>query len=194
MDMININFSKKLRWILLAVMILVLGIVLSIFLNSRNKVQNSVEKSGLTPEKSGLTIGKVHHTATRNGVTEWSLEADSAEYINENKQAVLHGLMVTFFLKNNETAILKAEKGVLLTDKFDIMVSGDVVMKNESYRIETRELSYFHDKKVIYSEGPIKIAGNSFSFTADKLNLDLNDYRTTLTGHVKGIFDENFTL
>lgn len=194
MGMVNKNFPKKLRWILLVVMILVLGIVLSIFFNSRNTIQNTLEKSVSTPEKSELSIGKVQHTATRNGVTEWSLEADSAEYVNENKQAILHGLLVTFFLKNNETAILSADKGVLGTDTFDIKVSGNVLMKNEGYLIETQELSYSHDKKTIYSESPIKIAGNSFSLTADKLNLDLNENRTTLKGHVKGTFDENFKL
>ena len=193
-DMIGSNFSKKLRWVLLAIMIMALVIVLWVFWDSRNMHQNSVDNSVSAPEKSGLTIGKVQHTATRNGVTEWSLEADSAEYVNENRQAILHGLLVTFFLKNNEKALLSADKGVLETDTFDIKVSGNVVMKNEGYRIETQELSYFHGKKTIYSNSPIKIAGNSFSLTADKLNLDLNTNKTTLKGHVRGNFDENFQL
>ena len=145
-------------------------------------------------EKPGLSIGKIQHTATRNGITEWSLEAGSADYNNENHTAILRDLSVTFYLKNNETAILTAEKGILMTNTFDIEVSGNVVMKNKGYSIKAQKLSYRHDKKIIYSDTPIKIAGTDFSLSADNLSLDLLNNITILKGHVKGIFNETYAL
>ena len=188
------DFSKKLRWALLVIMVMACGIILSVFLGSRNNTPQVTEPDNAISEKSALTIGKIQHTATRNGVTEWSLEAGSAEYQNENHTAILHDLSVTFFLEDNETAKLFADKGVLTTDTFDIEVSGNVMMKNKGYRIEAQKLSYRHDNKAITSDTPIHITGPDFSLSADHLSLDLYNNLTVLRGHVKGIFNETYAL
>ena len=86
--------------------------------------------------------------------------------------------------------MLSAQKGTLKTDTFDLEFSGNVVLKYQGYSIDTRQLSYRHDKKTIYTETPIKIEGETFSLYADRLSLDLNTNVTVLNGHVKGIFNE----
>lgn len=168
------------------------GVVIFIFLGSRNPGNGETRKENPVLAKPGLNIGRIQHTATRNGKTEWQLEADSAEYVTDDNQAVLNNLAVTFYLKNNGKAFLKAEKGVLNTDTFDFDVSGNVKIKHDGYQLETERLSYRHNQRVVYSKTPVNLRGNGFYISSDTIKIDLDTNQTLLEGHVEGTFDENY--
>jgi LPS export ABC transporter protein LptC len=185
------HFFGRLRWGILLTIVAVLSFVFWKFYSSRPGLDYGAENSVAVPRKPGLSIGKVQHTATRNGVTEWALEAGSAEYINEDKKAILRDISVTFFLKNNETAILKADRAILATDLYDIEISGHVIMNNQGYNLKTQALNYKHENRTIFSNTPVTLSGKSFLLTADRLKLDLAKNQTILEGHVKGILNEN---
>ncbi len=194
MNIFKKTTSTRLRLMLLSVIVVTLGVIVSIFFSSRDSLNEQEKKAARISQKSNISIGKIYHTAIRNGNTEWTMEASTAEYTNSNQEAILKDLSVTFFLKNNEKAYLTAKEGVLITDAFDIQVTGNVVMKSQGYSIKTDQLNYKHDERLIFSQTPVKIEGESFWITADTLKLDLNTNKTFLAGHVKGIFDENFKL
>jgi LPS export ABC transporter protein LptC len=184
---------KKLKIFLLATIFITLTAVIWIYIGFQqdSTVSESMPES-VEPDTT-LSIGKIHHTATRKGKREWSLEAASANYIGETSQMVLKDLTVTFFLDDASEMTLTADKGNLNTDSNDIEVSGNVVVINREYKLRTEELNYAHDKRVLYSTAPVTISGPETTLAADKISLDLNTNIVTLEGSVETTIADNFT-
>jgi LPS export ABC transporter protein LptC len=185
---------KKLKIFLLATIFITLGGVIWIYIGFQQGSTVSEPMAESVEPDTTLSIGKIHHTATRKGKKEWSLEAASANYIGETSQMVLKDLMVTFFLDDASEVTLTADKGNLNTDSNDIEVSGNVVVINREYTLRTQGLNYDHDKRVLYSTAPVAISGPEGHVTADKISFDLNTKKVTLEGSVKTTLENNFML
>ena len=145
-------------------------------------------------EGANLSIGKIRQTATRDGRKEWSLEANSAHYIETEKKAVLKDLTVTFFLENQGEVYLNAEQGTLKTDTNDIEFSGNVVIKNADYKMTANRLNYLHSQRLIFSNDPVHISGESAELQAESISYDLNSNKIELTGEVEATISEEFAL
>ncbi|MEJ2727437.1 MAG: LPS export ABC transporter periplasmic protein LptC [Deltaproteobacteria bacterium] len=185
---------KKLKILLLATIFTILGGVIWIYLGfQRGSTVSEPMTESVEPDTT-LSIGKIHHTATRKGKKEWSLEAASANYIGETSQMALKDLTVTFFLDDASEVTITADKGNLNTDSNDIEVSGNVVVINREYKLRTEGLNYVHDKRVLYSTAPAVISGPEGHVTADKISFDLNTKKVTLEGRVETTLENNFTL
>ena len=184
----------KIKVFLLAMIFVTLGGVIGIYIGFKpeTNVAESVPQS-VEPD-STLSIGKIHQTATRNGKKEWSLEADSANYIEKNNQMILKDLKVVFFLKDNSEIHLKADQGILEVDSNDIEVSGHVVLKNKEYNLVTEKLAYAHDRRLLYSRAPATISGSSVQVQADSMTFDLDSKELTMEGSVETTIDKDFAL
>lgn len=178
--------SKKIKLILILVIVVSLGVLLSVFIGFRiiSKQPEMVMKA--IKDHATLSINNLHQTASRNGVREWTLDARSAHLIQSENRSILEDLSVVFFLENQEKVTLTAQQGVLQTDTNDFQVNGQVVVKGSEYKMETSELRYRHDSRVIFTSVPADITGKSLKFTADKISFDLNSYKARLEGNVKG--------
>ncbi len=194
MPLIKNNNPKKLKLFLLSVILITLGVILSIFVGQRRAYDKETHIVSEVQSKANISIGKVHQTATRNGITEWNLDAASVEYIDKSNQAIFQDLSVTFYLKDKTKVYLTANQGILETDSNDIEVLGNVVVKNEYYRLKTENLHYKHNSRIIFSKVPVKITGNSLDFVADSMSLNLITNKTLLQGRVKGTLNEKITL
>jgi LPS export ABC transporter protein LptC len=185
---------KKIKIFLLAIIFIALGSVIWIYIvfQKDSTVTESVPES-VEPDAT-LSIGKIHHTATRKGKKEWSLEAGSGSYIGKTSQMVLKDLMVRFFIDDTSQITLAADNGILNTDSNDIEVSGNVVVINKEYKLLTERLNYANDKRVLYSTAPVAISGPALHLTADTISFDLNTQKVTLEGSVETKLDNNFTL
>ena len=189
-----LNRAKKLKLLLVSVILIAISTTGVVFINYRRAMKPHAVDISSPPDDASISIGKVHQTATRNGITEWRLDARSAHYVEEQQQAVFDDLSVLFFLKDNKQVTLKADRGTLKTDSNDIEVTGNVEMKSDMYRLSAERLNYAHDRRIIFSKVPVKIVGNSFDLAADKMSLNLSTNRTLLEGNVEGIFSENIRL
>jgi LPS export ABC transporter protein LptC len=191
--------TNRRKMVVLMGLSLALAIFLIILAGSigyRHKLPKNTDQGVVSniAEKASVAIGKVHQTSTRNGVTEWRLDAASMNYFAENKQSLLKDLAVTFYLKDNSEVYLTADKGILKTASKDMQVSGNVVVQHGIYRLETKKLYYNHSKRVITARLPVKITGGSIDVSADSMSLDLNTKLTVLQGNVKGILREKIML
>jgi LPS export ABC transporter protein LptC len=184
---------KKLKIFLLATIFITLAGVIWIYIGFQQDSTVSEPMPVSVEPDTTLSIGKIHHTATRKGKKEWRLEAASANYAGETSQMVLKNLTVTFFLDDASEMTLTAAKGNLHTDSNDIEVSGNVVVINREYKLLTEELNYAHDKRVLYSTAPVTISGPEADLAADKISLDLNTKIVTLEGSVETTIADNFT-
>ena len=194
MPLIKNNNPKKLKLFLLSVILITLGVILSIFLGHRRSYDKENQIVSDVQSKANISIGKVHQTATRNGIKEWNLDAASVEYIDKSNQAIFQDLSVTFYLKDKTKVYLTANQGILETESNDIEVLGNVVVKNEYYSLKTENLHYKHNSRIIFSKVPVKISGNSLDFVADSMSLNLITNKTLLQGRVKGTLNEKITL
>ena len=182
-------FSRNIKKMLLVLMAIGLGATIWSFIDYRNRSEHKKMTGDLLP-KANIRVDKIRHSATKDGKTEWSLEAESAEYTNENQKAVLKDLIITFFMEDHSTVRLSAEEGILTTNDNNIQIRGNVILKNQDYRLKTSALNYNHEKRIIFSDATVEIDGETFNLSADKLTFNLNTNQTTLTGNVKGSFNE----
>ncbi len=183
---------KKLRTFFLIVILLAIGTVVAVFIGYR-KVSNAPEMLlSSIKEGANLSLGKIRQTATRDGRKEWSLEAGSADYMENDKKAVLKDLAITYFLEDNREVYLDADQGILNTETNDIEFSGHVVIRNENYRLTTEKLSYEHKRRFIFTHDPVNISGDAVEVSADSATFDLEANKIVLTGTVKAAISRNF--
>lgn len=182
----GLSKRKRLKLFLFFAIIAIIGVVISTFVLYRKGADLDDAEAPLQMGAPGMTLGKVHQTATRDGVTEWSLEAASAQYLEDQKRALLKDVSITFFFKDGKQVHLTAKEGILAIDSKDIEVSGDVVVKHQDYRLKTEKLSYRHEKRLLSCEVPVKISGEHFELEADGMSVDLNGKTACFEGHVNG--------
>jgi LPS export ABC transporter protein LptC len=185
---------KKIKIFLVATILITLGGIIGIYIGFRQdpSISESIPESA-EPDAT-LSVGKIEQTATREGKKEWKLEANSAHYIQDINQMVLKDLTVTFFLEDKSEVTLVADQGILKTDTNDIEVSGNVMADNTEYRLLTEKLSYAHKRRVLYSNVPVTISGDSTQIVADSISFDLNSKKLTLEGSVEATITKNFKL
>ncbi len=183
---------KKLSIILLILILLSCGTVIAVFMGYR-QVSEAPEKL-LSSIKDGanLSLGKIRQTATRDGKKEWSLEANSAHYIENENKAVLKELSITYFLNDERRIYLNADDGILDTNTNDIEFSGNVVVKNEDYQLRTERLNYRHEQRLIFTDDPVQISGEAANLKGDTLRYDLNAGKVVLTGNVAAALNPGF--
>ena len=177
--------NKKLSIALILVILVTVGTVAAVFIGYRRVVTAPEQLLSSIKEGANLSLGKIRQTATRDGKKEWSLEAGSAHYVENEKKAVLKDLFITYFLKDNREIYLEAEEGILKTDTNDIEFSGNVVIRNEGYRLKTRRLSYEHERRLIFSNDPVKVSGEAVNLSARSLEYNLNLNTILLSGNVE---------
>jgi LPS export ABC transporter protein LptC len=178
--------SKKIKTILLIIIFLTLGTVLSIFIGFRILSQKPELLIDTIKKHVTLSIDNLHQTATRDGKPEWTLDAKSARLIQAENRSILEDLSVVFFMKNQKKAHLTANHGVLENNTNNFTVTGNVVLENAEYNLQTEELRYNHKDRIIYTITPADISGKSLHFSAEKIIFNLNSHQVQLEGKVNG--------
>ena len=184
---------KKLSIILLVVILLVIGTIVAVFIGYHRVAGAPEMLLSSIQDGADLSLGKIRQTSTRDGRKEWSLEAGSADYVENEEKAVFKKIFITYFLKDNRQVYLEADQGILHTDTNDIEFSGNVVIKNENYRLETESLNYDHTRRLIFNNDPVHISGADAEISANSLKYDLNSNRIVLNGNVVTAISKNFT-
>jgi LPS export ABC transporter protein LptC len=182
--------QRKLKLFLLFAIVVSFGIIFAVFLNYRHQTEIDDSFASPIPEDANIAIGKVHQTATRDGATEWSMDAGSVTYFDADKKALFEDISVTFYLKDGSHIDMTADKGVLHTESQDIEVTGNIVVKNMEYRLQTEILDYNHKQRMIYSKTPVRISGESFKMVADSMSIDLKRNQAGFKGNIKGSINE----
>ena len=192
---LNHSKQRNIKLLLLITTFLVFGVVLSVFFGYRT-VSNPQEMflSSLVQDDATISIDRVHQTSTKNGIKEWSLDATSAQFIEKDRQAVFTHLSVTFFMENDTSVALSADKGYLNTDTRNIHIDGDVIADDGEFKIQTDTLDYEHERRVLVATKPVRIFGNSFRLNADSASYDLTSQRSIFEGNVEGTIFDNIKL
>ena len=185
--------TKKLSIFLLIIILSAVGVIVSVFIGYR-QISTAPELL-LTSIKEGanLSLGKIRQTATRDGIKEWSLEADSANYMEAENKVDLKKLAVIYFLEDNREVYLEADQGILQTDTNDIEVSGNVVIRHDEYQMKTEHLNYDHGQRIIICDQSIRIWGQDGEIKAESAEYDLNADKIVLKGNVVATVPPDFS-
>ena len=147
----------------------------------------------ILPENKDVCLSRIHHVATRDGVKEWTLDAESAEYDKGEKKTVFKDILATFFLEDGKTVSLNSQEGILLTDTQDMEIWGNVVAQSGSYHLSTEKLLYEHKTKTISTETPVAIKGNGMKISGNSMTFNLQTEQVVVSGSVKAVL-ESLTL
>jgi LPS export ABC transporter protein LptC len=189
------KFSNwKIKIILISVIAVTISVTVAVFIGYRYISKKPEKVIPLVLDGSSISIEKIQQTSTKNGVVEWSLEASSARYSEDKKEAFFEDLSVTFFTKENLKIHLTADKGILKTESSDIEVQGNITVKNEDYVLKTGKINYDNKKRIIFSKVPVEITGKSLNLVADSMIIDLNTNKAELSGKVEGIIGDDISL
>jgi LPS export ABC transporter protein LptC len=144
-------------------------------------------------EGADVSLNRIHHVATRDGVTQWTLDAESALYEKADNKTVFKDILATFFLEDGNNIQLSSRGGALLTDTKDMEVWGDVVARSGQYELSTDKLCYEHKTHTMFTKTPVVIKGNGMEVTGDSMTFDLQTEQVVVLGGVKAVF-ESLTL
>ena len=185
--------TKKLSIFLLIIILSAVGMIVSVFIGYR-QISTAPELL-LTSIKEGanLSLGKIRQTATRDGIKEWSLEADSANYMEAENKVDLKKLAVIYFLEDNREVYLEADQGILQTDTNDIEFSGNVVIRHDEYQMKTEHLNYDHGQRIIICDQSIRIWGQDGEIKAESAEYDLSADKIVLKGNVVATVSPEFS-
>ena len=181
------NNPEKIKFFLYSVIAMIFIIVAAVFINYRyfSDPAGFMESSDGKPT---LSLDTVHHVATKDGVKQWSLNASVVNYYQNKNQAVFKDLTVFLFSAKNDETKLTALTGRLDTETNDIVVSGNVIAVNGDYTLNSEELHFNNEKRIVNSFVPVKIIDGNSQITADTMEANLDTSITILEGNVKGIF------
>jgi len=184
---------RKINLFLYAAIIFLISLILAVFIRHKILLKNT--KAPLPPDTTDatLSINKFNHIATKNGEKQWFLEADSASFFAEKNMARLSDISVTFYFKDDENILLRADEGVLNTKTNDMTISGNIVATMPEYTLKTENLNYHHHSHIIYINSPVEISGSSVTLKGDTMSYEMQTGILICNGNVKGIFLENFT-
>lgn len=186
--------NRKIKIILISAISVTIFATVAVFIGFRYISKNPEKAIPLVLDGSSISIEKIHQTSTKNGVVEWSLDASSASYNEEKKEAVFEDLSVVFFTKENLKIHLTADKGILKTESSNIEIRGNITVKNEEYVLKTGRINYDNEKRIIFSTVPVEISGKSLNLIAGSMTIDLNTNKAELNGKVEGIIGDDISL
>jgi len=184
----TIPTRKVVRGVLIAV-IAITALSTGIILITHRRAEMPATGPG-TNNAATLTLDKMRHTSSRQGVDEWSVEAETVNMYNTENRAVFLMLTARYFEKSGAVTTLTADKGVLDTQTRDMEVSGNVVVTRGEITITSDTLSYNKTSQVIISTTPVVITDSISRLTGDAMFLDLTGGRMTLDGNVHGTLRE----
>lgn len=186
----NLRHKGLRRWLTVAGVLLLaaLGVV---FFTLRQAAQNPQLLREAIPGGTHIAVGEVRHTAVRDGRKEWELEAASASYVEKTGQAVFEKVDVTFYPQNGDPIRITGRNGQANTETNDIEVRGAVVVHKADYTLETEQLNYDHQKRLITAVVPVLIEGPALQLRSDRIEIDLDKETSLLQGNVEGIFNDS---
>jgi LPS export ABC transporter protein LptC/lipopolysaccharide transport protein LptA len=179
--------SRLFKRILPVLGIVGLGIAAAVYFGSRHLATVPEHIAAPAPSAGGMLIDGVHQSAARDGRTEWILDARSATYFQDGRMFQLSEPHVTFFRADGQKFFLTARRGTVLTDSHDMDASEDVVIWNDTHRLETESIRYRYADRLIESQSPVKVTTHTGELTADALSANLKTNRMAFSGHVQGL-------
>ena len=191
---VRVNNRHLLKRILLAVVVLALTATVVIFVGYRRVTENPEIILSRIQKEADMHLNKIRQTATKNGIREWHMEADSATLLKEKQRMLLVNPNVEVFMQDGDNVHLTADEGIIHTDSNRLVVSGNVVANTHLYRFRTESVVYDPDTRKLQADSPVYISSDSVTLRANTMDMNLTTHITYFEGGVEGTISEDIQL
>jgi LPS export ABC transporter protein LptC len=185
-----VSLSKKIKYIFITIVVAVACVIIGVFVRSRIHLNHIIPPSAPQQTSATLSIQNFRHTATQDGREKWSIEASSASLYSKENFAELTDISAIFFLNDEKTILLSADKGILHIDTNNMNVSGNIIIKFSNHMLETENLNYIHNSHIINATTPVTITGETMTLKANTMNYLLDKDVIKCSGDVTGTIME----
>ena len=185
---------KLVRRLMLAVALVALVGTVGVFIAYRQMTRNPEAILELVQTDADMQLSKIRQTASKNGIREWRLEAESATLKERQKVMQLERPAVEFFMADGDNLNLTADQGTIYTDTSRISVSGRVSATTSLYSLQTEALAYDPKARTLNADKPVTISGQSFTLKADSMAINIATRITRFEGDVQGVISDDFQL
>ncbi len=188
------SLKQKLTTPLIAILVIVCLVIGGYFYINKRLSQPVTVKEVKIDTKAAYKLNVLKQISKKSGIKEWELTAASATLLKDENRAVLDKVFVKFFTKDNKEVRLQSQKGELNTKSHDMTFSQNVVVTFEDAVLRTDQLHYNKKKHIIHSDSRVRLDKQDSVIEADSMTTHLDNNKTILKGHVKGLFSEHFKL
>ena len=138
-------------------------------------------------EKIGLKISDIHYSRTREGRTEWVLDADSAASFTGGDELLFNSVTLIFYAGDGSAYSLKAATGSFSESTGDVYAKGDVLVESEdgSYSLKTGSLKYSSVDRNATTDDRVKILAKDLQIEGEGLVLEIDTEKLLILDDVK---------
>lgn len=188
------NNRRLIKRALMTVGILALTAIVVIFIGYRRVTQNPEIILSQIQKEADMHLNKIRQTATKNGIREWHMEAESATLVREKQTMLLVNPNVEVFMTDGDNVHLTAKEGIIHTDSNRLAVSGDVVATTRLYQFRTESVVYDPTTRKLRADTPVFISSESVTLRANNMAMNLKTSITRFGGGVEGTISEDLQL
>lgn len=188
------NNRRLIQRILMAVAVLAIVVTVAIFIGYRRVTRNPEIILSQIQKQADMHLNKIRQTATKNGIREWHMEAESATLLKKKKTMLLIKPDVEFFMDDGDNVHLTANKGKIFTNSNRLTVSGNVIANTRLYQFNTESLKYDPAARELRADTPVTLSGQAFTLKANNMAMNLETNIARFEGGVEGIISEDLQL
>lgn len=149
--------------------LLSLSVLLTMFLGYllfRNAASppSSGPSSFNTIDEADAKLGEFTFTQSKGEAVEWQVRAKQARLFDQEKRAVLHEVVLTFYGGSGDEVTVQGEEGTFNTATKDFVLANHespiVVQTKSGYTIYTNRLEWVEAVREIRTSAPVRIVGH----------------------------------
>ncbi|MEE9613381.1 MAG: LPS export ABC transporter periplasmic protein LptC [Thermodesulfobacteriota bacterium] len=174
------------------VIVSVAGLAVAVLMNA--KVNKAMELASMAAQVASLEAGggmdEIRYYGTKDGVTEWEMEADSATRLADEDLTVFENVRFIFYSKDGGTYTLTGKEGRYSEKNERIEITGAVkVVSDDGYSLLTERLDYSTRSREATSEVEVELLSRGMKITGVgfRMNVEgggfsvLRDVKTVLS-------------
>ncbi len=188
------NKQRLIRRLLLAVVVVALTTVVVVFVGYRQVTQNPDILLSKMEKEADMHLSKIRQTATKNGIREWHMDAESATLLTGKQTMLLVKPTVEVFMTDGDNVHLTADKGIIYTDSNRLAVSGNVVANSRLYRFRTESVVYTPETRELIADNRVHVSSGTVTLRANTMAMNVKTGITAFEGNVEGTICEDLEL
>jgi LPS export ABC transporter protein LptC len=140
----------------------------------------------ILPNKVDLQAKDVLYTEVGRGDVKYEIRAKTVRYQKKDKAATFEAINVRLIMSKGKVYTITADRGTYNTEKKDISLAGNVVVRSDvGDRITTDKLYYTDAEKKIHTASPVTMVNKNIEVKGVGLTLLIDKKQLTLLSHVK---------
>jgi len=126
-----------------------------------------------TIEKADAKLGEFTFTQSKGEAIEWQVRAKQARLFEQEKRAVLRGVVLTLYGGSGDEVTVQGEEGTFNTATKDFVLANQeapiVVQTSSGYTIYTNRLEWIEAVREIRTTAPVRIVGHGIEIRGQGL-------------------------